>query len=271
MSRKAFTLIELPAVRERKRAAFTLIELLVVIAIIAILAALLMPALEAAREKARRALCMSNLKQTYVGFQFYGDDNNGNGPFCPVWDSSLASMDCQADNLTDPTSLKVYGTGWQVVITQGYVNFSLMKCASQGWEPNMGACDSVTKYGLHYSYRYNSRRIATYFDSSVPDPAAYADPASVAIALFPKGILFAQARSYWWLLSDALCLRRDDSNNIMTYNDGYYRRKWAHYDGGHMTTHGGATMWVPNHPNDYPQQWYFGGQYTNYDKYLAAQ
>jgi len=66
----------------RKRAGFTLVELLVVMAIISLIAGLVVPAVRRAQERAKQAVCMSNLRQLGQAFLMYASDNEG---FLPAW------------------------------------------------------------------------------------------------------------------------------------------------------------------------------------------
>jgi prepilin-type N-terminal cleavage/methylation domain-containing protein len=69
--------------RTNRKFAFTLIELLVVIAIIGVLAALLFPALAAAKARAQRTVCMNNLRQINGGLRMYSDDSADKAPSSP--------------------------------------------------------------------------------------------------------------------------------------------------------------------------------------------
>ncbi|MEO6908674.1 MAG: DUF1559 domain-containing protein, partial [Abditibacteriaceae bacterium] len=100
-----------------KRKGFTLIELLVVIAIIAILAAILFPVFARARENARRASCMSNLKQIGLGVMMYVQDYDERYPF---------------DKTVTPTA------SWYALVAPYTINYSksgqLFRCPSSPLE-----------------------------------------------------------------------------------------------------------------------------------------
>jgi len=100
------------AISMHKRA-FTLIELLVVIAIIAILAAMLLPALAKAKERSKRALCMSNLRQICIGMTIYAGDNSDRVVEAHIYNGE--GVQC----VLEPTSASAATSVQLTVITNG--------------------------------------------------------------------------------------------------------------------------------------------------------